>query len=271
MDCLDAGSYASDLQKAIWEMIETYNAVPMAHIIAAECFQSKFSNCELTRIYGENRINIDRHHKDKYLKAAKGIKESTSCYVQGNCVEIALMVLVFTVLIGGLAIPPTNRKTEKPLDDHSAGASKKTPKLIKAERFPVELADTQPKDKSNRHYPKLIVIAVVGVILLFSPALEDQNFGAATPVLRILISFVMAFVIGSLGVLMLRHPEPSKPTHYAATWFGGMFFLCSILRLPSFFDTLDIEYLAQFGIVITVFGSVTYLAGYAFGRYKISN
>ena len=47
-----------------------------------------------------------------------------------------------------------------------------------------------------------------------------------------------------------------------------MLLLCAILRLPSFFDTLDVEYLAQFGIVIIVFGTVSYLAGYVFGKYK---
>ena len=131
-----------------------------------------------------------------------------------------------------------------------------------------ELADAGFQNKSNSHYRKLIAMAAVAAILLFFPILQDQNFGTATPVLRTLVSFILAFVIGTLAALKLRHPDPTKPSHYAATWFGGMLFLCAILRLPSFFDTLDVEYLAQFGIVIIVFGTVSYLAGYVFGKYK---
>ena len=41
---------------------------------------------------------------------------------------------------------------------------------------PVELADTGLKNQSNSYYPKLLAIAAVAVILLFSPILHRSKF-----------------------------------------------------------------------------------------------
>jgi hypothetical protein len=266
-DCFVAGSAGQR-----WRIIDTYEMVPLAYNTAKTCFQSKFANCDLTQIYQDNKLAIDTHHKTKYHKAAKDFEmEIATGYAQSDPDFGSGIILLFVTIVAfGLAIL-MNRKSEKRLNENIINASIKTREQPRDERLTAELADAGFQNKSNSHYRKLIAMAAVAAILLFFPILQDQNFGTATPVLRTLVSFILAFVIGTLAALKLRHPDPTKPTHYAATWFGGMFFLCSILRLPSFFDTLDIEYLAQFGIVITVFGSVTYLAGYAFGRYKISN
>ena len=149
-----------------------------------------------------------------------------------------IILLFVTIVAVGLAILEINRKSEKRLNENIINASIKTREQPRDERFTAELADAGFQNKSNSHYRKLIAMAAVAAILLFFPILQDQNFGTATPVLRKLVSFILAFVIGTLAALKLRHPDPTKPSHYAATWFGGMLFLCAILRLPSFFDTL---------------------------------
>ena len=248
-----------------FDIVETYRSAPLADQTAKICFQSKFTNCDLTKIYEENRLAIDSYHETKYGKYVK----KTSCWQQGDCgMQRGFFLLFVTIVVGGLVILDTNRNSKKRLNENIIDASRKTREQSRDERLTAELADAGFQNNSNSHYRKLIAMAAVAAILLFFPILQDQNFGTATPVLRTLISLILAFVIGTLAVLKLRHPDPTKPSHYAVTWFGGMLFLCAILRLPSFFDTLDVEYLAQFGIVVIVFGTVSYLAGYVFGKYK---
>ena len=111
--------------------------------------------------------------------------------------------------------------------------------------------------------------ALVSVVILATPVVSSGNF-ALYALIQSLAATCLAgifgyFVLSKLGVW----ESPSSPVDYGKTWFGYLFFIICITRLSSFASSLDIEYLAQFGVLTVFYGGLAFGAGYLYGTYKI--
>jgi hypothetical protein len=121
---------------------------------------------------------------------------------------------------------------------------------------------------------KQIIIAIsilIALVILYSPLTSGMNLGT-TALLKGAAGTGLAGIIGYLVMMQLKvFISPTNAKDYAKIWFGYIFGLLCVIRLNSFFISLEIEYLAQFTILIIVYGALAGISGYVFGKLRLRN
>jgi len=110
--------------------------------------------------------------------------------------------------------------------------------------------------------------SLVAVIILYSPLTEGMNVGLAS-LLTGGAGTGLSGIIGYLVLLKLQaFSSPMNAKDYAKVWFGYVFALLCLIRLNLFLIHLDMQYLAQFILVVIVYGTLAGIFGYLFGKFK---
>jgi dolichol kinase len=115
----------------------------------------------------------------------------------------------------------------------------------------------------------IAAISLIAVIILYSPLTGGMNIGVAA-LLTGAAGTALSGVIAYLAMVLLQvFRSPTNAKDYAKIWFGYIFALLCVIRLNLFLIYLEIEYLAQFVLLIIVYGALAAIFGYLFGKYKL--
>lgn len=110
--------------------------------------------------------------------------------------------------------------------------------------------------------------AIASLVILYLPILDSTSPGFYS-LARGLAATLLAGIFGYLVMSKLKvFDTPTSPMGYGKMWFGYLFFIICVTRLSSFASSLDVEYLAQFSILIVVYGAVAFGVGYVYGVIK---
>ena len=110
--------------------------------------------------------------------------------------------------------------------------------------------------------------AIASIAILYLPIMDSSSPGFYALV-RGLAATLLAGIVGYLVMAKLdAFTSPELPMGYGKKWFAYLFFIVCITRLSSFASSLDVEYLAQFSILIVVYGAVAFGVGYVYGVIK---
>ena len=121
----------------------------------------------------------------------------------------------------------------------------------------------------NKKQKITAAFSLVAVIILYSPLTGSMNIALAS-LLTGVAGTGLSGIIGYLALAKLEaFSSPTTAKDYAKIWFGYVFFLLCLIRLNLFLIHLDIEYLAQFIVVILVYGALAGIFGYLFGKFKL--
>ena len=94
--------------------------------------------------------------------------------------------------------------------------------------------------------------SLVAVIILYSPLTGGMNIALAS-LLTGAAGTGLSAIIGYLALVKLQvFSSPTNAKGYAKVWFGYVFGLLCLIRLNSFLIHLDMEYLAQFILLVIV-------------------
>jgi dolichol kinase len=111
--------------------------------------------------------------------------------------------------------------------------------------------------------------SLVAVIILYSPLTGAMNIALAS-LLTGVAGTGLSGIIGYLALAKLQaFSSPTTAKGYAKVWFGYVFALLCLIRLNSFLIHLDMEYLAQFILLVIVYGALAGIFGYLFGKFKL--
>ena len=111
--------------------------------------------------------------------------------------------------------------------------------------------------------------SLIAIIILYSPLTGGMNIGVAA-LLKGAAGAGLSGIIGYLALVKLQaFSSPKNPKDYAKIWFGYVFALLCLVRLNLFLIHLDMEYLAQFILLIIVYGVLAAIFGYFFGKFKL--
>ena len=121
----------------------------------------------------------------------------------------------------------------------------------------------------NKKQKITAAFSLVAVIILYSPLTGAMNIALAS-LLTGVAGTGLSGIIGYLALAKLQaFSSPTTAKDYAKIWFGYVFALLCLIRLNLFLIHLDIEYLAQFIVVIIVYGALAGIFGYLFGKFKL--
>ena len=121
----------------------------------------------------------------------------------------------------------------------------------------------------NKKQKITAAFSLVAVIILYSPLTGSMNIAIAS-LLTGLAGTGLSGIIGYLALAKLQaFSSPTTAKDYAKIWFGYVFALLCLSRLNLFLIHLDIEYLAQFIVIIPVYGALAGIFGYLFGKFKL--
>ena len=113
--------------------------------------------------------------------------------------------------------------------------------------------------------------SIIALIILYSPLTDGVNIGVASLLIGA-SGTGLSGIIGYLALIQLQAlRSPTSAKEYAKIWFGYVFALLCVIRLNLFLIHLDMEYLAQFVILITVYGGLAAIFGYLYGKVKVKN
>lgn len=111
--------------------------------------------------------------------------------------------------------------------------------------------------------------SLIAAIILYSPLTGGMNIGVAA-LLTGAAGVGLSGIIGYLALVKLQaFSSPTNAKGYAKIWFGYVFAFLCLVRLDLFLIHLDMEYLAQFILLIIVYGVLAAIFGYFFGKFKL--
>ena len=111
--------------------------------------------------------------------------------------------------------------------------------------------------------------SLIAIIILYSPLTGGMNIGVAA-LLEGVAGVGLSGIIGYLALVKLQaFGSPTNAKDYAKIWFGYVFAFLCLVRLDLFLIHLDMEYLAQFILLIIVYGALAGIFGYLFGKFKL--
>jgi|TARA_B110000091_G_C13483620_1_gene337220 dolichol kinase len=114
------------------------------------------------------------------------------------------------------------------------------------------------------------IVATLASILLFTPILDGDLDVAVVSIVKAVSGAGLSGIIGYIAMVKLSGPAlPKTAKEYAKLWFGYLFFVICVTRLTLFFIHLDVEYLAQFTVLIIFYGGLAAICGYVFGKFKL--